>query len=132
YVSDVPRIAPGSRVDAGDWLVPIAPPAARTPIQAYLVALDAQEQGTQRPADTPGVVDRGLEQAEAALLTLGVSRAQIDEIRRTRRVSSSIRMTAPAAGYVLDRRVAAGRVAAGEELFRIADLRRVWILADVD
>jgi Cu(I)/Ag(I) efflux system membrane fusion protein len=131
YVSDVSHLTTGSRVEAGAWLVTIAAPDVRTPIQAYLVALDAQEQGTQRPADTPGVVDRGVEQAEAGLLTLGVSRAQIDEIRRTRRVSSSIRMTAPAAGYVLDRRVAAGRVAAGEELFRIADLRRVWIVADV-
>jgi membrane fusion protein, copper/silver efflux system len=131
YVSDVSHVTTGSRVEAGAWLVTIAAPDARTPIQAYLVALDAQEQGTQRPADTPGVVDRGLEQAEAALLTMGMSRAQIDEIRHTRRASSSIRMTAPAAGYVLDRRLAAGRVAAGEELFRIADLRRVWILADV-
>jgi Cu(I)/Ag(I) efflux system membrane fusion protein len=119
-------------VDSGEWLATLAAPDARTPIQAYLVALEARERGELRPADVPGPIDAGVEQAVDRLLTLGMSRAQIDEIKRTHVVPSAIRITAPAAGFVIARNLTAGeKIASGEELFRIADLRRVWILADL-
>jgi membrane fusion protein, copper/silver efflux system len=131
YVREVAAVATGSRVENGQWLATLAAPDARTPVQAYLVALDAVEQGTLRPADVPGLVDSGLEQAADRLMTLGMSRAQIDEIKRTRLVPATIRITAPAAGFVLARTLTTGRIAIGEEMFRIADLRQVWIYADV-
>jgi membrane fusion protein, copper/silver efflux system len=61
-----------------------------------------------------------------------MSRTQIEEIRRTRVVPSTIRIVAPAAGFVIARTLTAGeKITSGQELFQIADLRRVWILADV-
>jgi Cu(I)/Ag(I) efflux system membrane fusion protein len=132
YIREISSVTTGSQVDNGEWLATLAAPDARTPIQSYLVALDAMERGALRPADVPGPIDAGLEQARDRLLTLGMSRVQIDEIRRTRVVPSAIRITAPAAGFVIARNLTAGeKIASGEELFRIADLRRIWILADV-
>jgi len=132
YVREISRVTTGSQVDNGEWLATLAAPDARTPIQSYLVALDAVERGARRPADVPGPIDAGVEQAADRLLTLGMSRAQVDEIKRTRVVPSAIRIIAPAAGFVIARNLTAGgKIAIGEELFRIADLRRVWILADV-
>jgi RND family efflux transporter MFP subunit len=57
---------------------------------------------------------------------------QIEEIRRTRVVPPNINMTAPVAGFVVARNVSTGeKVEKGSELFRIADLRQVWVVADV-
>jgi Cu(I)/Ag(I) efflux system membrane fusion protein len=131
YVRDISSVGTGSRVESGQWLATLAAPDARTAVQAYLVALDAMEQHTLRPADVPGLVDGGVEQAADRLVTLGMSKAQIDEIKRTRLVPATIRLTAPAAGFILSRGLTTGRIATGEELFRIADLRQVWIFADV-
>jgi Cu(I)/Ag(I) efflux system membrane fusion protein len=132
YIREISNVTTGSQVGKGAWLATMAAPDARTPIQAYVVALDALEQGTLRPADVPGTLAEGLEQAVNRLLMLGLSRSQIDEIRRTRAIPSSIRIVAPAAGFVVARNLTDGaKIANGEELFRIADLRRVWVLADV-
>jgi membrane fusion protein, copper/silver efflux system len=61
-----------------------------------------------------------------------MSSVQVEEIRRTRQVPTHLRITAPAEGIVASRSVSPGqRLERGDELFTIADLRRVWILADV-
>ena len=132
YVREISAVTTGSQVAKGAWLATVAVPDARIAIQSYLVALDAREQGTLRPADVPGTLDGGLEQASDRLLAIGMAQEQIDEIRRTRAIPSSIRLVAPAAGFVIARNLAeAGKITSGEELFRIADLRRVWVAADV-
>jgi hypothetical protein len=131
YIDELSAVATGSRVEAGQWLATLAAPDTRTPIQAFLVALDARDGGTLRPSDVPGAIGDGVDQAADRLRTLGMSPQQIAEVARTRIVPSKIRVAAPAAGFVIARTAAAGRVATGEELFRIADLRRVWIYADV-
>jgi Cu(I)/Ag(I) efflux system membrane fusion protein len=132
YIREISTVTTGSHVGNGEWLATLAAPDARTPIQSYLVALEAMERGALRPVDVPGPIDAGVEQAADRLVTLGMSRMQIDEIKRTRVVPSAIRITAPAPGFVVARNLTAGeKIASGEELFRIADLRRVWILADL-
>jgi len=132
YIGAISTVTTGSRVENGEWLATLVAPDAATPIQAYLVALDAYERGTPRPSDVPGLVDAGLQQATDRLLAFGMSRAQIAEIKRTRVVQSAIRIASPAAGFAIARSVTAGeKIASGQELFRIADLRRVWILADL-
>jgi multidrug efflux pump subunit AcrA (membrane-fusion protein) len=132
YIREISTVTTGSHVGNGEWLATLAAPDARTPIQAYLVAVEAMERGALRPVDVPGPVDAGVEQAVDRLMTLGMSRMQIAEIRRTRMVPTAIRITAPSAGFVVARNLTAGeKIASGEELFRIADLRRVWIHADL-
>lgn len=73
-----------------------------------------------------------LEVAKLELYSLGVSDYQIREIARTRKLSPDIEIRAPATGLVLNRNVSfEQRFDKGSELFRIADLSRVWIVADV-
>jgi hypothetical protein len=132
YVREISDVTTGSQVAKDQWLATFSAPEARTAIQSYVVAVDAAANGTLRPADTPSPPDSGLEYAAERLLALGMSRAQIEEIRRTRVVPPAIRIVAPAAGFVIARNLTAGeKIASGQELFQIADLRRVWILADV-
>jgi hypothetical protein len=136
YVREISTVTTGSQVARDEWLASFSAPDARTAIQSYLVALDAVEKGVLRPATAPGPVERvaaaNLDLAADRLLTLGMSRPQIDEINRTRAIPTTIKIAAPAAGFVIARNLTAGeKITSGEELFRIADLRRVWILADI-
>jgi Cu(I)/Ag(I) efflux system membrane fusion protein len=73
-----------------------------------------------------------MEVARLELYSLGVTDHQIDAISRERRVVPDIEVRSPVAGIVLDRNVSAQqRFDQGDVLFRVADLSRVWIVADV-
>jgi Cu(I)/Ag(I) efflux system membrane fusion protein len=134
YIRDVSPVTTGTFVRKDQWLATFAAPELRSPLQAYVVALEILDRSA-----TSGETPAQIEQIEASLqlnvdrlLTFGVSRAQIDEIDRTRRVPQYIRVVAPADGIVISRNVSAGqKVKRGDELYRVADLSRVWILADV-
>ncbi len=66
------------------------------------------------------------------LRALGVSEAQVQKMLTTRTIVETIDIAAPADGWVLTRNISSGqRCEKGAELYRIADLSRVWILADV-
>jgi multidrug efflux pump subunit AcrA (membrane-fusion protein)/YHS domain-containing protein len=73
-----------------------------------------------------------VEVARLELYSLGVGDHQIAEIARTKRLASDIEIRSPVTGLVLNRNVSPQqRIDRGLELFRIADLTRVWIIADV-
>jgi Cu(I)/Ag(I) efflux system membrane fusion protein len=130
----VSGVTTGARVRANEWLATFSAPDARQPIQAYLVTLDVLDRETKNGGSSPQMtLARGsVQQATDRLLTLGMSRVQVEEIGRTRSVPPNLRITAPADGFVLARNLSAGeKIEKGTELFRIADLRRVWILLDV-
>ena len=62
---------------------------------------------------------------------LGMTEHQLDEIRRTGREGDRVEIRAPEAGFVLARNITLGeRFERGTELYRIADLSKVWIVAD--
>jgi hypothetical protein len=66
------------------------------------------------------------------LLNLGIRGPQLDELARTGIYVTTIEVRSPATGLVIDRSVSPlQKVDRGTECFRVADLSRVWILADV-
>lgn len=66
------------------------------------------------------------------LYNYGISPYQVSEMERTGIFPEVIEIRAPVAGFVLLRNASPGlRLEKGTELFRIADLSRVWILADI-
>ena len=70
-------------------------------------------------------------QAEGVLINMGVSDSQIREMEETGKVIELVEIRSPADGFVLVRSVSEGQYApAGSELYRIADLGKVWILAE--
>jgi Cu(I)/Ag(I) efflux system membrane fusion protein len=63
---------------------------------------------------------------------MGEEHSQIEEIHRTRKITLDIRITAPVNGFITARNVSPKeRFLKGAELYRIVNLDRVWILADV-
>jgi Cu(I)/Ag(I) efflux system membrane fusion protein len=73
-----------------------------------------------------------MESAMDALRNLGMGDTQIQELQRTRKYVSDIQIHSPVTGYVLSRNVSPEqRFDKSAELYRIADLRHVWVMADV-
>jgi membrane fusion protein, copper/silver efflux system len=66
------------------------------------------------------------------LRNLGVSGAQIKEIDENRQLPETVNVVAPVDGFILSRNISVGQhFDRSTEFYRIADLSRVWILADI-
>jgi membrane fusion protein, copper/silver efflux system len=134
FIRDLSAVTTGSRVTKDQWLATLSAPDVRSPLQAFMVGLEVLDRSKTAGDNRTQIdaVNASLQQSIDRLLTLGVSRTQIEEISRTRQVPANMKITAPADGFVVARNVSIGqKVQRGDELYRIADLRRVWILADV-
>ena len=67
-----------------------------------------------------------------ALKNFGMGDLQLEELIRARKPLDRIDLTAPADGFILTRNVSVGQsFEKGAELFRMADLSKVWIVATV-
>ena len=81
---------------------------------------------------TPRGQARGSNAIADGLRNMGVSNSQLREMAKRRELVQDIRVESPVDGFVLKRSVSPGlRFDRGFEFYRIADLNRVWILADV-
>ncbi len=131
----------GSLVKKGELLATFTNPQFIDTEQNYLFAIDTvqrlglhkrQELG-RKEAPTAAAFDPFVLQRQMdALRGMGVEDAQLEEIGRTRKMRLDIRITAPAEGFITARKVSLQeRFLKGTELYRIEDLSRVWILADV-
>ncbi|MHC1744574.1 MAG: efflux RND transporter periplasmic adaptor subunit [Syntrophobacteraceae bacterium] len=70
--------------------------------------------------------------AKLELYNLGVSEHQLQEIAKNRQITLELELRAPVTGIVLSRSITPqSKFTKGTELFRIADLSKVWILTDV-
>jgi Cu(I)/Ag(I) efflux system membrane fusion protein len=102
--------------------------------QAYFVAMSALDQRASANLD-PSVINGEKAQVrlqEELLKTYGVTETQMRELARTRQVTRDVEFRSPVTGIVLTRNAAPGqRVERGAELFRVADLERVWVLANL-
>jgi len=73
-----------------------------------------------------------MQQRIMQLENLGVSALQRQEILEANRLPDTIKIVAPSDGVVLARNVYPGlKFDRGFEFYRVADLRKVWVLADV-
>src|SRR5437660_2210409 len=70
--------------------------------------------------------------AAQKLRSLGMPEERIREIQKSGTVSRTIEWPAPASGTVLEKKViSCQRIMPGDELYRIADLSTVWVIAEV-
>jgi len=138
YIQDVSAATTGSFVRKNQELASFSAPMASMTIQTYLLNLGAEDRFKKSAAEgsvegqSLGSANANIQQRTQQLQNLGMSPLQMEEIRRTRQYPDSIRIVSPVDGFVLARNVSPGqKFERDAEWYRIADLRRVWIVTDV-
>ena len=136
WVRDVEGVTAGDTVKKDQVLASFFAPDAQFEMaqQSYYAGLDMLYRATGTPLQSHDA-GRALEEIERladGLRSLGLSNSQIRQMGKRRELVHDIRVASPVDGVVLKRDVTPGlRFDRGFELYRIADLKRVWILADV-
>ena len=135
FITKVYDISTGSLVRKDEPLATFYSKDLFTALQTYyyaVYALDNLQQGQQLPASQKHLLEAQKRSAEYNLMNLGMSSQQIKDLIRSKEITQEIILNAPATSFVLARNVTPGqKFISGEELFRLADLSRVWILADL-
>jgi RND family efflux transporter MFP subunit len=131
----------GSLVKKDEALATYYSPQFLDAQQSYLYALGAVDRGQlgqrmelgRKEAPAQAALDQlTVQRFTDNLRGLGMPDSQIEEIGRTRQITFSIRIASPARGLITVRNISPGqRFLKGENLYQIADLSRVWVLADV-
>ncbi len=123
----------GQHVRRGDPLLTVYSPEMLATEQEFLLALQSKEILAHSSAhDTDENGDRLLEASRRRLELWDLSSAQINQLERTRQTTREVTLYSPAAGFVLARNAfPSQRITPETELYAIADLSRVWIMADV-
>jgi Cu(I)/Ag(I) efflux system membrane fusion protein len=125
FVEDLFVNKTGQHVKQGEPLFRLYSPQIQQAQTDLIIAMRAEG---RKGADA----DRALEGAKQRLRNLGVPQSRIDEIRKTGTNPRTLDWPSPAEGDVIEKKIINGqRVMAGDELYRIADHSRVWLIADV-
>jgi RND family efflux transporter MFP subunit len=123
----------GALVQKGDPLVTIYSPELLASQQEYLLAIKAQQVMSRGALpDSAGNSASMVDASRRRLELWDLSAAQIDEIKNTGKPTRAITVYAPAGGFVTARNAFPNlKVAPETELYTLADLSRVWIMADL-
>ena len=104
-------------------------------LKAYLYALRSIKRsaaGSDDAASQQETNNSNLENYKVSLRNLGMTEPQLDAIQRTMQGTDNVEIRSPASGFILNRNISYGqRFVKGVDLYRIADLSRVWINVDI-
>lgn len=121
----------GAPVKRGDPLLEIYSPELVTTQEEFLLALAHRDDvPDDASTDIRRAADRMVDAARERLRNWDVPASFVDMVESHRMVHRRVTIEAPSDGVVLNKQVTEGaRVMAGQELYRIADLSRLWIHA---
>ncbi len=135
WIREVSSVTAGSHVKKDQTLASFYAPEFLASQQSYIFALGALDRFESSGKETPDqmrLTNANVISARNSLENLGMSERQVEELQKTRKISQKIHVVSPADAFVLARNVSLGqRFEKGSELYRLADLSHVWILADL-
>jgi membrane fusion protein, copper/silver efflux system len=138
YIQDVSAATTGSFVRKDQVLATFSAPNASMTLQTYVLNLGAEDRFKKSAAEgsvegqSLASVNANLQLRTQQLQNLGMSTIQMEELRRSRQIPDTIKIVSPVDGFVVSRNVSPGqKFERDTEWYRIVDLRRVWVLADV-
>lgn len=123
----------GEIVARGEPLLEIYSPELVSTQEEYLVALRYRDRLREStlPAATVGAVDL-VRAAETRLRYWNITDRQIDALRERGEITRTMVLYAPFRGVVVEREIPEGGfLQPGQTVYRIADLSRVWVYANV-
>ncbi len=137
-INEVAPVTTGSPVRRGQRLATFFSSDMRAALQGFITALDVIDTDPSKRAALSVTAPAGTTPNRNAFFTverlraLGMSMGQLEQMREKREVPLFIDVVSPVDGYVLARNVTAGqKFEHGQEWFRVANLDKVWILADL-
>ena len=133
WIEDLFVSALGDHVKKGQRLFTIYSPDLVASQEEYLLAVRGQQQlgSSEFPEVAQGSKDL-LDAAKRRFQLWGITEDHIRELERTGKVMKTLPIHSPITGTVIKKETLAGaHVDPGQELYTIADLSRIWILADI-
>jgi membrane fusion protein, copper/silver efflux system len=123
----------GQPVRRGEALAAIFSPELVAAEQELLVSARLSRTiGTSNVPGVPGNNTDLLTAAKERLRLWDVADAQINEVLTSGRPMRTVTLSAPASGFVIDKKVVQGQsIQAGQDLYTIADLSDVWVEAQL-
>lgn len=136
FVKETHDDAVGDHVMKDQHLAIVYSPEFLSVAGGYLSANERTPSGTGAAKDnTAPSTTQGTASAQARadrLRNLGMSDSQIEEISTSRKIPENVYVVSPTDGFILSRSISPGvRFERYMDLYTIADLSRVWILAEV-
>ena len=132
YIHELYVNTTGEQVEAGQPLFSVYSPDLLATQEEYLLALKGVRQlsGSSFQDVSEGAQSL-LEATRKRLQLWDIEDSHIDELEQTGQVQSHLMIHAPSKGVVLEKTAVVGmKVMPGEELYKIADLSKVWLMAD--
>ena len=123
----------GKLVEKGQPLFTVYSPELVSTQEEYLLALRAQKSLEQSTiSDVTASANTLLESAKRRLHLWDISDKQIEELERSGKITKTLVIYSPIRGYVVEKMAVRGlKVMPGMNLYQIADLSTVWVLADI-
>jgi Cu(I)/Ag(I) efflux system membrane fusion protein len=122
----------GQAVRRGEPMLEVYSPDLVAAEQEYLIARDAMMHMEHADASARAGAVSLRDAALTRLRNWDIPAGEVDQLARTGKVMRTLTLRAPADGVVTDKIAVAGmRFAPGDTLFRIADLSRMWLIADI-
>lgn len=123
----------GKAVEAGDPLFTLYSPELLTTMQEYLLAVQARQDmtGSQIP-EAREYAEHLVAAARQRIELWDLPPDQLQALEESREAQPAVTFRSPASGYVIEKHVVEGMyVPAGQTMYTIADLSRVWVEADI-
>ena len=125
YVEDLFVDTTGQAVRKGEPLFRVYSPDIQQALADLLVV-------SGRGPSGPALAQSSINGTMRRLRNLGVPEERVQEVRESGANPRTIDWLSPASGTVISKRIINGqRIGAGDELYRIADLSQMWVIADV-
>jgi Cu(I)/Ag(I) efflux system membrane fusion protein len=123
----------GERVQRGQTIFTLYSPELVATQQEYLLAFKGRTLlGTNEFADVAAGAHALLDVTRQRLRLWDITDNHIQDLERTGKVLKTLPIHSPITGTVINKTALAGmRVGPGDELYTIADLSHVWVIADI-
>lgn len=118
----------GVAVNKGDHLASIYSPELSTAHVELKEALAAVKQGRGSSQLLVSIVQEQLNSAREKLRLWGLTQEQIDDLEQTEKPIERLTLYSPISGVVIEKKAVEGKyVKTGEELYKVADLSKLWV-----
>ncbi|MEJ5352053.1 MAG: efflux RND transporter periplasmic adaptor subunit [Melioribacteraceae bacterium] len=122
----------GKYVSKGQPLFEIYSPELVSTQEEYLQALRYLKKVSQSSSDVKEGAQELVNSAKRRLLNWDISEKDIEEIERNNAPKKTLTIYSPVNGIVIEKMIYQGQqIMSGMELYKVADLSTVWVMADI-